>query len=222
MSNRPLSELVDTSDPAWPMLLDLVSSATNNVEILSVDRIRGEDTLRRIQVTTRSPMGAIAYECGGLLIDHGWIRVLGGGHPRLPRDLATWNHGANVTGAFLVADDVLGGFFAFNGSVLPGPTGNVHYFAPDTLDWEDLDCGYTDFFNFLLLGDLAKFYENHRWPSWQEDVSQLAGDLAFSIQPFLWAEGPQVSERSRRPVPISELWVLQQDIRRQLLDQDMT
>jgi hypothetical protein len=68
------------------------------------------------QVTTRSPMGAVVYETGGLLIDHGWIRVLGSGHPRLPQSLPDWNQGrtrrANeeILGFYLIADDVLGAF----------------------------------------------------------------------------------------------------------------
>jgi hypothetical protein len=37
-------------------------------------------------------MGAIVYHTGGLLIDHGWLRILGGGgHPRTQRSLMSWN-----------------------------------------------------------------------------------------------------------------------------------
>jgi hypothetical protein len=35
-------------------------------------------------------LGAVALNCGGLLIDHGWLRILGGGGRGLP-DLATVN-----------------------------------------------------------------------------------------------------------------------------------
>src|ERR1044071_7443416 len=33
--------------------------------------------LEALQATTRSPLGAIAHETGGMLIDHGWLRLLG-------------------------------------------------------------------------------------------------------------------------------------------------
>jgi hypothetical protein len=64
--------------------------------VLPADPKKGEQALLAIQVTTRSPMGAIAYGSGGLLVDHGWIRVLGGGHARLPRDIGSWNFPKNV------------------------------------------------------------------------------------------------------------------------------
>lgn len=224
-TERPLSDLLNTADPGWPVVLDLIAAATNAVEVLPRERARSEQTLLRLQVTTRAPLGAIAYECGGLLIDHGWVRVLGGGHSRLPRDVASWNLGAGedrndrLPGALLVADDVLGGFFAINGDAFPGPPKNVHYFAPDTLAWEDLGRGYTEFLRFLMVADLDAFYEERRWPGWQDEVSQLNGDSVFSILPFLWVSGPPIAERSRRAVPVDELWGLQQEIRRKLVEE---
>jgi hypothetical protein len=51
---------------------------------------------------------------------------------------------------------------------------------------------------------------------WRADVSTMPGDEAFSIYPFPWAEGPPIGERSRKAVPMAELWGLQLDIQRQL------
>ena len=34
--------------------------------------------LSRLQVTARSMMGALALSSGGMLVDHGWVRLLGG------------------------------------------------------------------------------------------------------------------------------------------------
>ncbi len=173
-------------------------------------------------MTTRSPMGAVVYETGGLLIDGGWLRVLGSGHPRLPRTLPGWNKGRtwieeqSAPPLLVVADDVVGGSFAINGGALDGPQGLVHYFAPDRLAWESLDKGYSDFLRWALLGDLEKFYEGQRWPDWRADVARLAGDQAFSIYPFLWAEGPPIEERARKAVPMAEVFELQFDILRQM------
>lgn len=46
-------------------------NAKNPVEVLPVNGADRESALLALQVTTRSPMGAIVYETGGLLIDHG-------------------------------------------------------------------------------------------------------------------------------------------------------
>lgn len=82
----------------------------------------------------------------------------------------------------------------------------------------ELGRGYTDFLQFVLVGDLAKFYDGQRWLGWQEEVGSLAGDRAFHFYPFLGAkcEGG-LEARSRKAVPIEELWGLHAvDLPRQL------
>ena len=167
-------------------------------------------------------MGAIVFETGGILIDDGWLRILGSGHPRLSRSIPSWNADKTFAGEglpppfLLVADDVLGGFFAINGGGLPGASGNVQYLGPDTLDWQDLELSYSQFIVFAFSGDLEGFYDGSRWPGWRAEIREVSGDRGFSVYPFLWAEGPSIAERSRRPVPISELWSLHQKVRTEL------
>ena len=157
-------------------------------------------------------MGAIIYETGGLLIDHGWIRLLGSGHPRLPRSLPGWNTGRSIKNPgeypsfLLVADDVIGGFFAVNGGALGSDQGTVFYFAPDTLQWENLEMKYTAFVEWCLMGDLAGFYGDYRWVDWEKEVEVLEGDKGFNIYPPLCTEKLTISERSRRIVSLSELY----------------
>lgn len=212
MTSRTLEELIDTAEPGIELVRQWLQSATNPVELLDVDAETGRRTLLALQVTSRSPMGALALASGGLLVDGGWVRVLGGGHARLPRTLATWNRleqpPHRLPGALLVGDDALGGFFAVNDGGLPGEPGQVLYFGPDTLRWDVVAPSYTDWLLFLFTGDLERFYRGMRWRSWREELVGLAGDRAFSVYLPLWAAGPGVEERSRRPVPIEELWGL--------------
>jgi hypothetical protein len=210
---RTLDQLVNDKDPAWPLVTQMIARARNSVEILPAQRAQAEKTLTAIQVTTRSPMGAIAYETGGILVDHGWIRILGSGHQRLPRSLATWNFPEGdpmhprFVGAFLVADDVLGGFFALNGGGLDGPAMHVFYFAQDTLRWEDTHKGYTEFLDFVFTGDLDKFYSGQRWGDWQRATEALPGDRVFDFYPMLsaYSDGG-IESRHRGVVPIDETW----------------
>ena len=113
---RSLEELVDVADPMFPLIEEWVAAASTPVTVLPVERAAAEATLLALQVTTRSGLGGLAFHTGGILVDGGWLRVLGGGSPQLPRSLATWNQiGApqvRMPGAMLVGDDVLGGFFA--------------------------------------------------------------------------------------------------------------
>lgn len=210
---KTLRELLDTDTPAWPMVRGWIAGARNAVEILPASDPARSTALEHAQVTTRSPMGAIVYETGGLLIDHGWLRILGSGHTRMPRALMDWNRGRSIDaqgralGFLLVADDVVGGFFAINGGALGQDTRNVHYFGPDSLRWQSLGFGYSDFVMFAVQGDLERFYANLRWPGWQSEIASLRGDQALSIYPPPWtAEGKDVAGASRRPVPVAEIW----------------
>jgi hypothetical protein len=108
----------------------------------------------------------------------------------------------------LMADDALGGFFAINGGAFGEDRGNIYYFAPEALKWVNLERGYTEFVDFCLNGDLDRYYEGYRWNGWEIEVSALAGDKALSIYPPLYADGPDISERDRRPVPLAELYSL--------------
>jgi hypothetical protein len=157
-------------------------------------------------------MGAVIYESGGILVDHGWLRILGSGHPRLPRSLPEWNARRAFDGSgqpppfVLVADDIVGGFYAIDGGGLGRTRGNVCYFAPDTLEWEDMQRGYSDFLVWCFSGDLARYYESLRWPGWEEETRGVRGDQALGIYPFLSCKGPAIGERHRKPVPIAEIY----------------
>lgn len=49
---------------------------------------------------------------------------------------------------------------------------NSHYFAPDSLEWEDLGLGYTDFLGWIMSENINTFYKDYRegWENWQQDV----------------------------------------------------
>lgn len=225
MQKRTLQELVNIADPAWPLVQQWVAEAQNIVETLPADQERGKTVLLHLQVTTRSPMGAIALECGGILVDHGWLRFLGAGHERICGDLLTWNSQGDAPGhrytkdALLVAYDVIGGFFALNGGAFPGKPGTVFYFAPDRLQWENTNKSYSDLLQWSFSGDVSLFYEKMRWPGWENDISDLRGDQGISIYPFVFLDrNIPIIDRSRRAVPMFELWDLYRDLAQRLRD----
>src|SRR6478752_1252509 len=84
---RSVDELINKTEPGWGIVKQWIDTAKNQVAILPCDTAKAKDALYKTQVTTRSPMGAIIYSTGGLLIDNGWIRVLGSGNDKLNRNL---------------------------------------------------------------------------------------------------------------------------------------
>ena len=220
-------ELLNLQEPGWIVVQEWLSKATNPVEVLQSVEENRKSALVALQVTTRSPMGAIIYETGGILVDHGWIRILGSGCGRLPRSMADWNKGRTFQNYgdpapyWLVADDVIGGVFALDGGgLLCGKVGSIFYYSPDTVCWEPMDMSYSDFLRWCFTGDVAKYYTEYRWNGWQEDVKNLPGDKVFGFCPFLWAKAESLESRSRRPISIAEQYDLQLDIAKQLGEQE--
>ena len=68
-----------------------IKNSNNNVEVLAANTNSNGNVLIKIQVSTNSVLGSIIYNTGGLLIDNGWLRILGSGHYKLGRDISSWN-----------------------------------------------------------------------------------------------------------------------------------
>jgi hypothetical protein len=220
---KSLDELIRTDDPAWPMVSEWIASCPN-VSVLPTDPVSADAALLALQVTLRSPMGALVRHTGGLLIEHGWLRILGAGGSQMQRSLPGWNKDKapfdedGRPGFLLIADDVMGGWFALNGGSLGPNLGHVLYFGPDSLEWQDLGAGYSDFLAWALSPDMPTFYQPLRWPGWERDIAEVTGDHALSVFPFAWASGPPLAERAKRPVPVDEQFRLSMDIARQIND----
>lgn len=220
---KSVEELIDKNDPGWVIVQGWIKTAKNKVEILPVDGVKAKEALFYTQVTTRSPMGAIVFMTGGILIDDGWIRILGSGSSKFNRTLPNWNKGKSFnefgeTPPFLlIADDAIGGFYLLNGGGLGTDVGKIYYFSPDNLEYEQLDITYSEFLEFCFNNNLDKFYEGNRWNGWREEVSKLKGDEVFNFYPFLWtAEGSDINKSSRKIIPIQEQYSLNLDLRKQL------
>jgi Protein of unknown function DUF2625 len=211
---------LNTHHTAWSEIQKFISESKNAIEVLPGKKEAGEKLFGEMRVTSRSLMGTLVLETGGLLIDHGWLCFLGSGSPKLQKNILQWNSPKDDLGidkAFIVAYDVVGGFFAVNGGAFPGEKNHIFYWQPDVLQWLNMKGSYSQLFSWALTANLDHFYGRLRWPGWQEEVKQLTGDQGFSIHPFLWAKTDvPLAERSRRAVPMTELWYLGQDIAQHL------
>jgi hypothetical protein len=217
MPKLTLTELINKQEPGWELVASWIKQAKNKVQVLPKTPARADSALLGSQVTTRSPMGAIIYETGGILVDNGWLRILGSGCPAMNRDLMGWNQDKQQ-GFLLVADDVVGGFYAINGGAFgPESIGKIFYFAPDNLRWEATHKTYSDFLLFCFSGDLASYYKNLRWKGWEQEIKELTGNQGIVCYPFLFTkEGKNIAKSKRKAVPMAELWTFGQDMQRQL------
>jgi hypothetical protein len=184
---------------SWPEVLEAIDAAPYPVRVLPADPQRCAACAAEFEVTTRSWLGALVANAGGLLVDHGWVRVLGAGHEGLPDIVSQADRDARI---LTIAYDV---------------TPTVHYFGPDDLGWQDLEQGYADWLNAVLRGSLTRFYETLRWPGWESDTEALGLDEGFSVYPPPFTEeGRDLSTVSRSTVPLDQLVSFYQDAARQL------
>ncbi|RFU37223.1 DUF2625 family protein [Actinomadura logoneensis] len=230
---RELDELTNVDDPAWPGLREVFAAGPASVTVLPVDRDEAHRAVLQLQVTARSALGGLVLNCGGLLIDGGWVRVFGGGSAEVAGGLpslarvnafpADFDPAWFPATGLVVGHDVVGGVFALNGhdpaaDGRPGDPGQMTYFAPDTLAWEALDVGHSAWLSWLASGGLDKFYEGMRWPGWREEAAALTGSQGISVHPFLWTREAQedIAKTSRRAVPMREVLGMAADFARQM------
>ncbi|ANP53446.1 hypothetical protein J2Z21_007741 [Streptomyces griseochromogenes] len=218
---REIDELAQVDDPAWPELQAMLADSAVPVRVLPGDGEEGRCCLLQMQVTARSTLGALALNCGGLVLDDGWVRVFGGGSAavgglpglgrvnRFPDRLdPAWHPACGL----VVGYDVLGGVFALGGhdpaaAGRPGVPGQMTYFAPDTLEWEAMDMGHSAWVRWLLSGRLDTFYDGLRWPGWREETAALDLSQGITVYPFLWTEEAHedLAATSRRAVAMREV-----------------
>lgn len=207
-----LDKLIDNTDPAWPLVQKWISAAKNKVEVLPVDSAKAKETLYNSQTTTYATLGSVIYNTGGIMVDNGWIRILGSGSERLNRNVAEWNKGKTIKEYgdnipyLLVADDAVGGFFAINYGGLGPDIKNVYYLEPNTLTWQPLGAGYGEFLIFCFDSDLSKFYKGLRWSSWDQFIANLDGTKTYSFRPYLWQADTDIEKCSRKLVGIEEMY----------------
>ncbi|WP_432979218.1 DUF2625 family protein [Dactylosporangium sp. CA-233914] len=213
---RSLAELISEDRSAWAEIEAAATGSPYAVELLPTDPDRAAECLQRLQVTTTSWLGALVYGSGGMIVDGGWLRVFAAGHPRrrLP-DIHEVNAAFEPAG-LVVAEDVMGGEFVWRQGESQGkPT--IHYFAPDTLRWEDLTLGYTDWLYAMLGGAIDRFYTSWRWPGWRDEVAACPLDAGLSVMPPLFTkEGRDISTADRRPISMRQLVGVKHDMADQL------
>jgi len=232
---RDLTELTDVEEPAWPLLSEALASSGVSMEVLPGDPAEGRSTLLQLQITARSWLGGMVLNCGGVVLDSGWLRIYGSPGAGVPTGLPGGATGlpslAEVNGfperfdpawrpfnGLVVGHDVLGGVFVLNGpdpeaAGRPGRPGEMVYFAPDSLRWDALEVGHGAWLNWLLTEGTEAFYDTLRWPGWRAESGALTGTQGLSVVPFLWSAEARrdLLSTSRRAVPLAELLSLHRD-----------
>ena len=112
----------------------------------------------------------------------------------------------------LIAYDILGGLFAINIEKL----NSIEYFAPDTLEWEDLEIDYKEFLYWVTTNQLDTFYQELIVPDLLTLDLSLEKNKVVLTYPFIWSMEYTPSGAVRKIVPFKELLEMNADFYRQL------
>lgn len=211
---RDLDQLTAVDKPAWPRITRWITAAGVKAVVRPAARAQGEAVIYRLQVSASASLGGLALNAAGLVIDHGWLRVLGAGDEGMA-GLADWNNlsgGGQRPRLLVVAHDAMGGIYAVNGGALAGPPGQVHFFSPQDITWTDTGLLHGAWLKAVLGGALS-------WrPDWvgrDEEIAALRPDEALLVEPPLFADDPQpMDTRTRRVVSAGELWQAHRELLR--------
>jgi len=174
-------------------LMQSVTESGKNIKVLPLDSAVLADIQQKYDMNSESLLGAIIYNCGGIVIDN-WIRIYGAGE----LDFASRNQLFPYED-IVVGEDIIGGLFV----ILDG--GNVGYFAPDTLEIEDMEISFGQFMYWCVQGDTDLFYQDYRWTNWQKEVADMDLDKGVAFYPFLWAQAEYLEGRRREQIPMKEI-----------------
>lgn len=180
-------------------VLKSIEESTKEIQILPMNKMVLESIAERYKMNPESTLGCIIYNTGGIVIDN-WLRLYGAGELNFAVKNQMFPYDNIVVG-----EDILGGLFIILES------GSVAYFAPDTLEMEDMEISFSQFLYWCVLGDTDTFYADYRWENWKEETKKIALDKGVAFYPFLWAEAESMEARHREYLPMKEIIGLEFD-----------
>lgn len=135
----------------------LKSDNHNQICIYNPDYDSVKRNLNNYRTNAMNVFGAIIANTGGICFEN-TVRIFGSTNDADKRDIYLWNRSYGNDNIILIGDDIYGGIYAINIKLKNLIKGNICYFAPDTLMWEDLNVSLKNFIAYLKLEDISKLY----------------------------------------------------------------
>lgn len=183
---------------------DLLLNGTNHVEIIPPDLPCAAINAEYYQADGSTAFGMLIMQSGGVTAN-GVVRLLGSNRDPNFRDISMFNVKFGGGGHIIFGDDIFGGVFALNIGLLPDCIGNVIYFAPDTLEFEDLEIKPSGLFEFLKNGDIHSFYGQFSAEEYDELRAMNVGfNKVLHILPPPWSAEFKTEKHDVRAIDIYE------------------
>lgn len=192
----------------WNEIKYILKNSTRKVKIIN-NKVY-DDTLNNLNIDKNSVLGQVITNTLGIFIDN-YIRLFGNGSKDVSYNIYEYNLEFKKyfdDNMIIVADDVFGGLFS-----VTKEKNNILYFAPDTLQWENLEIDYKDFIKYISSEKIDEFYKSYKWSTFQEDIKDIKFNQGILIYPFLWSNECDIEKAKKSIVPFSELVQINMEFR---------
>lgn len=197
----------------WREIERLFEESPNRVRLKQSNN-EDKSIIEKLNVNEQSVLGQILLKVSGVIIND-YLRIWGNGEPNI--FLQNTRVKQFYTGnKLIVANDIWGGLFAISNGDFEGNERDIWYFAPDLLEWENLDINYAEFLSWACGSGLGEFYQSFL----SEDIVSMSSEVnvnqAILIYPFLWAKECNLETADKKIVPLEELIAINADYQKQL------
>ena len=200
----------------WYNINDMLNKSSNNIIINGQNK--RDNILGTMGINENSTLGQIIINTSGITVDN-IIRVYANGNDLDSHNIYSYNlELEKILGnqKLIIADDIFGGLFAINNGAFQDGYGNIRYFAPDTLEWDNLDINYSEFIAWISSSNLNEFYSAFKWSDFYQDIKEVKFNQGILIYPFLWSNECNIETADKKIVPFSELTTLNLEYKEKL------
>jgi len=197
-------------DSIWKNIKEMFYQSKHEKVIFEGILEDGQQECKELRHLCDSVLASVVANCSGIYVDN-WMRILGQGNEMRNGVLhynTLFHDDSYLDGMLIIANDIVGGIYALNISRFEIEKNMIWYFAPDTLEWENLGMTYSQFLAWTAQGDMDEFYEAMRWDSWRDDCGQVEWNNGCLVYPFLWAAECNKNTAQKKIVPFDELMKL--------------
>lgn len=193
----------------WNEVLQMLNNSQNHICIRKSLEYDG-NILISMGIKENSVLGQVIANTSVVIVDN-YLRVYANGNNEDSHNIYSYNlHLEKYFGdkKLIIADDIWGGLYAINNGGFNGKQGNIWYFAPDTLEWDDLEISYSEFIAWISSSNLNEFYNLFKWQSFQRDIRDIKFNQGVLIYPFLWSNECDIETADKKIVAFNELILL--------------
>ena len=196
----------------WKQIVYILNESDNKIRVDKLDEYN-TCMLNKMGIDEHSALGQVVANTYGITVN-GYIRILGSGDGITSYNIMDYNIELEKyfdSGKLIVANDIFGGLFAINTENQDYNSGDILYFAPDTLEWENLEITYIELLEFVSSDDINLFYKNFKWSKFEKYIQEVNYNQGILIYPFLWSKECNIEKADKKIVPFSELTLINID-----------